>query len=252
MKLRATATATTLALLAMVPSAHAAGIGLRWGSCEGTANRVFACDRITGTEVLVASFSAPSGVSELTGIEAYLRITTADGKIPPWWQVVNSGSCRSSSLSAQPDVSDLVDCDDPWEGQAMGGIARYLIDGSEGVDLLLGFAIPQDFKHPLASGRTYGAFKLVINHQRTTGAGACTGCETPACITLERMVIAQYSEPDPETRETKTRENELTVGLPGSGTTPGNVATWQGGTANCGMGLTRPSSWGELKKRFHH
>lgn len=243
---------TFLALFAVAPSAHAAGLGLRWGTCEGTANRNFACDRSTGSEVLVASFSPPGGITELTGIEGYLRVTTADGKIPAWWQMFDRSSCRPTSITMQADVSDQLDCDDPWEGQGMGGIARYMQNGSNGVDVLVGIAIPQNAKHPLSAGRTYAAFKLVINHQRTSGAGACAGCETPACITFERMVIAQYAQPDPETAETRPRNTEITLGLPGTGNTPGNLATWQGGATNCGAGLTKPSSWSQVKDRFRN
>lgn len=243
------ATAVFLLTLAAAPSAHAAGMGLRWGSCEGTANRNFACDQSSGTEVLVASFVPPGGITEMTGIEAYLHISAADGKVPMWWQMVQPGSCRRTSISAVLDVSDQIECDDPWEGQGMGGMALYKVDGANGVDLRLGIAIPSDQKHALSSGRTYAAFKLQINHLKTSGAGSCAGCETPVCITFDRMVIAQYI-PPPYTTATRGRNTEITLGLPATGNTPGNVATWQGGTATCGAGLSRPSSWKQVKDRF--
>lgn len=246
------ATTMFLVLLACAPCAHAVGLGLRWGSCEGSANRNFACDRNTGSELLVASFSPPGGITEMTGIEAYMRVVTADGKVPAWWQLFERSNCRPTSLSLQSDVSDQLECDDPWEGQGMGGIARYKQNGSSGVDLIAGIAVPPNAKHGLSAGRTYAAFKLLINHQRTSGPGACAGCETPVCITFDRMVIAQYSEPDPDTHITRPRNSEITLGLPGTGNTPGNLATWQGGTANCGAGLTKPSSWSQVKDRFRN
>ena len=239
-----------IGLLAAAPAAHAAGLGLRWGSCEGTANRNFACDRNTGTEVLVGSFVPPGGITEMTGIEVYMHITTADGQIPAWWQMVERGGCRSTSLSMQAEVSDQVECDDPWEGQGMGGIARYKADGSSGIDVIMGIAVATNNKHALSSGRTYAAFKLLINHFHTSGPGACGGCETPACITFDRLVIAQYSPQDPVTNESRPRNSEITLGLPGSGNTPGNLATWQGGNANCGAGLSKTSSWSQVKDRF--
>ncbi len=239
----------SVCLLAIAPCAHAAGLGLRWGSCEGTANRNFACDRSTGSELLVGSFSPPGGITEMTGIQAYLRVVTADGKIPAWWQMVDRSNCRPTSLSMQADVSDQMECDDLWEGQGMGGIARYVQNGSNGVDLMLGIAIPPNARHPLSAGRTYAAFKLVINHLRTSGAGACAGCETPVCISLDRMVIAQYWG-GPPTEPSRARNFEITLGLPATGNTLGNVATWQGGTATCGAGLSRPSSWKQVKDRF--
>lgn len=240
----------SVCLLAIAPCAHAAGLGLRWGSCEGTSNRNFACDGNAGSELLVASFSPPGGITEMTGIEAYLHIAAADGKVPAWWEMYTSGSCRRLSISASFEVSDQLECDDPWEGQGMGGIARYQPEGSAGIGLLLGVAVAPQNKHALSSGSKYAAFKIMINHLRTNGSGSCLGCETPVCIALERIVIAQYSEPDPDTKVSRPRNSEITLGFPGSGNTPGNVATWQGGTVTCGAGLSRPSSWKQVKDRF--
>lgn len=240
-----------LFLLVAAPSARAAGMGLRWGSCEGSANRSFACDRNTGTETLVASFAPPGGITEVTGIEAYLHITVNGGSIPAWWQFYEGGACRRYSLSTVLDVSDQIECDDPWEGQGMGGIARYKNGGANGIDMLVGVAIPDYAKHALTAGRIYAAFKLVIQHKNTSGPGACTGCETPVCIAFERMIIAQYL-PPPHTEATRGRNTEISLGLPSSSNTPGNVATWQGGTPNCGAGLSRPSSWSQVKDRFRN
>ncbi|MEQ1834813.1 MAG: hypothetical protein ABL977_17340 [Candidatus Eisenbacteria bacterium] len=245
------ALAAFLLTLLAAPAARAAGMGLRWNSCEGAANRNFACDRNTGTEILVASFAPPGGITELTGIEAYFHITATGGKVPMWWQMFESGTCRRTGISAVLDVSDQLECSDPWEGIGMGGIARYKNDGANGVDLLVGVAIDENQRHALSAGQTYAAFKLVIQHRNTSGPGACGGCEVPACIAFERMVIAQYT-PPPHTEATRGNNIEISLGLPATGNTPGNVATWQGGTANCGAGLSRPASWQQVKDRFRN
>lgn len=239
-------------LLTVVAAPHAraaAGMGLRWGSCEGTSNRNFACDRATGKELLVGSFSPPAGISELTGIEVYMRITSSDANVPAWWRMAESGACRQRSIAVQLDVSDEMECDDPWEGRAMGGIARFR-PGSNGLDVVLGIAIPQEAKHALQSGQRYAAFKLHIDHQRSTGPGSCEGCTQPVCIVWERLVIAQATRPDPLTKVSRPRTSEVTTGLPASGGVPGNLATWQGGTPTCGAGLAKPSSWSQIKDRF--
>ncbi len=245
--------AFALLLLSLVaaPDAQAAGMGLRWGSCEGSANRSFACDRNTGTETLVASFAPPGGITEVTGIEAYLHITVAGGKLPAWWQMFGSGTCRRTSIAAVLDVSDQIECEDPWNGGGMGALVRYQSDGANGIDMLVAVAIPDYEKHALTAGRTYAAFKLVIQHRSTSGTGACAGCETPVCIAFERMVIAQYT-PPPHTEAIRGNNTEVTLGLPASGSIPGNVVTWQGGTPTCGAGLSRPSSWSQVKDRFRN
>ena len=187
------ATATALTLLVSSLPAYATGIGLRWNSCQGTSNRSFACDRTTGSEILVASFSPPGGISEMTGIEATLHITTADGNIPAWWQMFNVGSCRRNSLQVQLDVSDQMDCDDPWEGQAMGGIARYRLEGSTGVDLLIGAAVPSSLKRSLSSGRTYAAFKLAINHLSSLKGGLTSATNAPPVATVSPARVNRRS-----------------------------------------------------------
>ena len=107
--------ALLLAAIAGMPSrCGAAGIGLRWGSCEGASNRNFACDPNTGSEVLVVSFSPATEIDALTGVAALGRIAAADGSVPPWWQMVNRGSCRYSSLSTSFVLDDQVECEDPW------------------------------------------------------------------------------------------------------------------------------------------
>jgi len=242
--------ACVLVVLALASSAHASGVALRWSSCEGTANRNFACDRSTGSELLVGSFDPPGGINQLVGIEVILSIAAADGSVPSWWQMYEAGSCRRSSIGAAFDVSDQAECDDAWNGQATGGIAKYHSGGPTGVDVLLAAAVPRDQIHGVSSGRTYAAFKLIINHQRSNGSGSCGGCDVPVCITLDAIRLVQPSRQlhpgDPATAAVYV---DLTDGISGMGGSS-QVATWQGGTPNCGAGTAKPSTWSELKARF--
>ena len=230
-----------LALLGAAGSAHAAGMALRWGTCEGTSNRNFACDVDAGAEVLVASFSAPAGAGALSGVAAKGHISAAEGSVPPWWQMVNRGACRNSSLSVSFVMSDETECDDPWQGQGMGGIASYRLD-EQGAEFQIAVAVPSSAMQSITSGRTYAAFKLFINHQRTT-AGNCNGCRTPMCISLESMKLGQPNMRSPY-------EIELTDGITGMGGAS-TVVTWQGGTPRCGAGAAKPSTWTKLKKYYH-
>jgi len=229
--------------------AHASGMAIRWNSCLGTANRNFACDRSTGSEVIVGSFSSPATI-QLTGLEVYMRVTATDGVPPTWWQMFKSGTCRSTSLSAAFDVSGETECDDPWFGQAAGGIGWYSFDspnewrgtsqGMPGAYLSMAVAVPPTAAQTVGPGRTYAAFRLMINHARSNGPAACEGCTTPVCITAEAMVLTT---PD-------NRSNvRLTDGIPGMGGAS-NVVTWQGGTPTCGAGAAKPSTWSEIKRRY--
>ena len=231
-----------LALSALAAPAFASGIGLRWGSCEGASNRNFACDENNGTDVLVASFSPPGGVGALSGVAAWGHISAAQGSVPPWWQLSSADGCRGSSLAASFLFFGETECDDPWNGQGMGGIAYVRADG-QGMGFLVAVAVSASLVQPVAAGRTYSAFKLIINHDQSTGAGSCAGCQTPVCITLDRMILGQPN-------ESGYRDVELTQGMSGLSGGAANVVTWQGGTPSCGAGGPKASTWGKLKERY--
>lgn len=237
-------TPLVLVLSLLAGPAHAAGMGLRWGSCEGASNRNFACDQSSGSEVLVISFSPPPGLAHLTGAAVYGHIEAANASVPPWWSLLGSGACRRGSLASSFDLSDLTDCEDTWLGQGMGGVVLDAYPGGEGLKFLVAVAVPNADGNGISttSGRTYGVAKLIINHQRSTGPGSCAGCLTPVCITLDKMRLGQ-----PNVGGLK--EIEITQGLSGIGGA-GNVVTWQGGTPQCGAGAAKPSSWGDLKKKY--
>ncbi|MEY4374410.1 MAG: hypothetical protein RL760_576, partial [Candidatus Eisenbacteria bacterium] len=228
-------------------TAHADGIALRWNSCEGSANRNFACDRSTGSELLVGSFQAPAGINQLSGIQVYLRIVSANNTVPPWW-TMSRGGCRTTGMSISFDMSDQMECTDPWEGQAMGGLARYEADGSGAIDVLIGAAVPQSALRALDSGRTYAAFKLLVNHQRSSGGGACEGCTTPMCLRFEaiRLVEPGRLYADGHRDELYHELNRGISGLGGSA----NIATWQGGASNCTIGGSKPATWRQLKDLY--
>lgn len=241
---------TTLALAASIAAgpAYAAGIALRWLSCEGGSNRNFACDRTTGSEVLVGSFEPPGGVGAISGIQVYVRVASATGAVPAWWQFKEAGSCRQNSLSFGFDMSDQMECEDLWQGQASGGIARYQLDGSNGAEMWLVGAVPQNALQQVSPGRKYAAFKLIINHQRTTGGGSCEGCTTPMCVRFEAIRLVENGRLYPDGHRDE-KYTEITQGMTGMGGNA-NIATWQGGAASCAAGGSRPASWKQLKDLY--
>lgn len=234
-----------LGLFACAP-AHATGVALRWNSCEGAANRNFACDRSTGSELLVGSFQAPPGITQMSGIQVYLRVAAASNNVPSWWQM-SRGGCRPSSLSVSFDMADQVECSDTWDGQAMGGIARYASNSEGGMDVLIGAAVPQSALRNLDSGRTYAAFKLMINHQKS-GSTGCEGCSTPMCIRFEAIRLVQPGRlhPDGTREENYVEMNDGISGMSGAS----NIVTWQGGASGCNVGGAKPTSWRQLKDLY--
>lgn len=239
--------ASLFALFLFAATAQADGVALRWNSCEGPANRNFACDRSTGSELLVGSVQLSSGLSEVSGIQVYVRIASGSGQTPTWWMMTRGG-CRPTALSLGLDLSDQMECTDLWEGQAMGGIVRFIPDGAGGVDVLMVAAVPQASLRTLDPGRTYAAFKWLINHQRSSGGGACEGCTTPMCIRFEAIRLVQpgrlYSDGHRD-----ERYKEITQGIAGLGGSA-NIATWQGGASSCTTGGAKPATWRQIKDLY--
>jgi hypothetical protein len=161
-------------------------------------------------------------------------------------------------MTSSFDMSDQSACDDPWNGGATGGmgaapqalVSQYNVGDPAGVDLWITAAVAPSQAQGVSSGRTYAAFKLVINHQKSTGASACGGCDVPMCITLDAIRLVQPGRHGDALGNNKgTINTDLTDGIGGMGGAS-QVATWQGGTASCGAGLSKPSTWSELKSRF--
>ena len=143
-------------------------------------------------------------------------------------------------------LSDETECDDPWQGQGMGGIASFRPD-AQGIEFLIAVAVPESQAQTVSVGRSYAAVKMFINHKRSSGPGSCAGCSTPMCITLESMELGQLKNPGSETGHEKVILTDARSGLGGAG----NVVTWQGGTPKCGAGAPKASTWSNLKRQFH-
>jgi hypothetical protein len=120
-----------LAVTASVAAA-AAGVGLRWTSCNGdggTANRNFACNTNAGAvNSLVGTFELGADLPGVVGTEIVVDLASADPTLPAWWAFKNVGTCRSASLTMNSTISGAaVNCVDWAAGAAAGGIGAYNI-----------------------------------------------------------------------------------------------------------------------------
>jgi hypothetical protein len=115
--------------LPSVAAATPPGVALRWNSCFGDGganNRTFVCASNTGVNTMVGSFSLPTAMNGVTGIETEIAIFSSDAALPAWWQLYSSGSCRQTSLTQNTIVSPVaISCLDWAEGAALGGIGGY-------------------------------------------------------------------------------------------------------------------------------
>ncbi len=178
--------------------AHAyAGVNLSWEQCYGdssSSNRSFACDTNAGTQVIVGSFVAPAGVTELLGLEIVIDILIAE-PVPDWWRFRAAGSCRQSALSINFVPSNpQSNCRDLWELQGVGGIGAYnvgFVGNPRSIRIAAAATRAAEYVGPLEAEVEYFAFNLVISNVRTAGADACVGCSLGARLILNSIKLAQ-------------------------------------------------------------
>ena len=219
------------ALLAISPPAYAAapGINLSWDSCSGPTNKDFACNSNTGTEVLVASFVAPSGIVEFDGVDADITLGNP-GDYPvlaDWWNFQTS-ACRSGSLGFSLDQAGDAGCANAWLPGASGGVGEqpYPQTGQWAITAFGGQAPPGP---TLTAGQEYFAFRVIVNNLKASGADTCGGCSKPTTLRLQSITIRQASPPF------------VILTAPVRQT----AVTWQGGLVP-----TVPITWGRIKQMY--
>jgi hypothetical protein len=252
--------------MALVPTVQAApnpgGLDLRWANCiadGGTPNRSFACNTNTGVEVLVCSYQTDATILNASGAELTVDIHADASALPLWWQFKNTGTCRGTALAMNLVANpNWVNCVDQWNGQGSGGIGLYGIGfiGPDMARIRAAAAVPISSLFDVFPGSEYFVANFTINHTRTVGAGACTGCAIPACILFAKLVVT-----------TNGGAGDRTFTLPRDGANSHWVG-WQSGVASnpvivcdadgCNYHLdcilppvaNRTTGWGALKRLY--
>ncbi len=225
--------------------AECAGANLAWNAClseGGTSNRDVACNANTGTNILYGSFVLASDQALCIGIEAMVEISTSADSLPSWWQFVNVGACRRTSLAVSFDFSSDpgTACTDMWQGAGIGGIGSYhtywttpqVPSGlASQARIRFGAAVPVSSSMQLTAGVEYYAFKLMVSNAKTQGTGSCSGCSTPVCILLSELNVVQSD----------NQHESLTVGQ------ASNRVTWQGASSCPGAMTQQNIMWGQIR-----
>jgi hypothetical protein len=242
------------------------GLNLTWDQCfgdGGTANRHFACDTNTGSERLVTSFVVDQPIPNVNGMEIHINIASDSPVLPQWWSMKNTGTCRATSLAftvSPPNPTSTI-CSDWSTGQASAGIATYNIGvaGTNTVKMVAVEAVPPGLGLVMHPGVQYFTGSFLVNHAKTVGLGACSGCQVPVCLVYSYMRVFV------DDQQTPWRVLNTPANTPNS-----NVATWQGGqvvglqpncdpvTGVCSPSFicatqpvnSRPSTWGAVKSLY--
>jgi hypothetical protein len=240
----------SLAWLALTASiASAGGLKLAWNEClgaGGVSNRTFACNTNVGSNDLYVSFDPPQDIADVNGLNAHVDLLDeSSAALPGWWQLKNAFSCRPFSLSA-PDITGS--CDSIWSAQRSPGIAAYVVNavdptrelnralilGSVGVNPVDAVAV-----HP---GTEYIAMVIRFDNRKTTGLGACNGCQDRICFVLSQVdIITNNNAGDITMRSCGGRTGDPCP-CPGA---PGTSVTWQGSETP-----TLNRTWGQVKTLY--
>lgn len=103
--------------------------------------------------------------------------------------------------------------------------------------LVIALAVSVAALQDLTANIEYFSCNIVIDHQKTIGAGACGGCAGSVCLVLQKIKV-----------NTGVLPNDLTLS---GGTTPGSdMAHWQGSGADCNLVPVKNRTWGEVKAMY--
>lgn len=256
------------ALVALGPGAASSGNAhVAWDRCwpDGATLETFACDRDDGpAHDLVVSFRLDQDMPDFYAVDVIINFWAASDTLSDWWRFAHSGGCRTQALSVNTDFAGLPPgaCADSWLGKAtlggweaasgLPGTPTY--PGAGWVEAILAESHVQ-VAQSLSAGTEYYAVTFRIGNQKTTGAGACAGCDEDICILLQSLQVSGF-----------TREETCLYSGTGSEYDAGAIG-WQcgeehwirgfyGGTvfgcghsSDCVVGARR-STWGSIKSLY--
>jgi hypothetical protein len=235
-----------LALLLPAVAAAAPGLNLAWSTAGGASacptnsgaleDMADPCDD-TGFEYLVGSVRAPSGLTQVTGEEAYLDMQVENATLPDFWQL-QVGGCGDGKLLMEAVFTGFstgtaaTQCSNYWGTAASGGFnwAPYSTNRARLAGV---FARTPSSAGPMTADRQYYIFRASLT---TDHASTCTGCSMPACFVFNTLILTQpVGVGDAVIENPDVRR----------------FVTWQGGlTGGCDPVPARRSSWGQVKSLY--
>jgi hypothetical protein len=164
--------------------------------------------------------------------------------LPDWWQLRLGAGCRGDitqfSLVAAADFPGPQACVNMWQGTGTppgANVADYTPTEPRGAAsqarIRVTATLPSNEAVNLNATSTYYAARLILRHNKTVGDPSCAGCEAPACLVMNSILIRRLPDPD------------IYLQIPGPG--DANWARWQGAGADCAAVPVRNRAWGQLK-----
>lgn len=175
------------------------GLNLFWGDCSplGFTSATFACNTNTGAPLtMFVSVYPGSELPQFVGVEVTIYSIVNGTTLPSWWQM-GTGQCRDGAMTAnaEPSSYGLVQCDPIWGAQAP--VTAFVVESlpvAWGFRFRFAAAIPEPNPITAELARQelmVGAVR--ISKVKSTGAGACAGCELGACFMHPQVRLVQPS-----------------------------------------------------------
>lgn len=230
--------AAVLIGLAPQREARAEWAALGWDHCGSRIlAKQFACDTNAGESRLVVSALRDSVAFFTNGFRCVLEVAVDAPSLPSWWQV-RSGDCRGGALTSTilPMPEDFGSCAyaSSWSLVDTWIVAEYVpATGRLRLTLYGASAIGESQMTPFVE--TF-IVALHIRHELSTGAGSCSGCDTPACVLLRELTIVDGA------------PTGALVTLPIL--EPSFLLGWQSDRANCIATPIRNQTWGGIKSLY--
>ena len=234
-------------ILAARPAAAADALHLTWDDCEpgGTHDQAFDCGANNVTLGLYLAFSSAVATgADVVALEAVVDVQHSLATLPDWWRMSASGECRSGQLLASVDFSAANVCVDPWAGAGSAEVQGYSygephpVPNQVRIKVVAG--VPSSQAWTLAANQLYYGMKVLISTDHSTGSLACAGCQAPACLVLNSILVRRLP---------GAPGGDLTIVTPGAGNA--NRATWRGGAgADCAAVPARRTTWGTIKSLY--
>lgn len=239
--------AALISLMVTASDVTAQGVNLAWNSClpeGGGSSATYSCASNTGVNTFWVSAVPSRAHANFVGVDVYIDIHADADQLPDWWQVYNSGVCRAAALSVSFDFTTAPNdiCLNPWDGVPSGGITAYqtsstfiTVPSGQPNDARLKAAAAMSTTSSIAAWQEYYCASFTIRNTLTTGTDACGGCNTPVCIAINQLSLADLD----GTFELLTQPLQR------------SIITWQGTLSNCGTLAPQNTTWGQIETLYH-
>ena len=208
-----------------------------WDACgdAGVTEKAFTCDTNAGTDTLVVSLVATQDFPKLAHADIFMYVCFGNfGAVPDWWQLMDAGGCRYGALTATA-ASPRGNCSPIWDPRGGAGqeVTKVPFTVLNGFLFVLSVSVGDStLARDIVAGQEFELARLVLDHTRTAGAGACQGCMVGANIGTQFVWL--YS----------TDGSNL-------GMSSGAYVSWQDAALRCRAvtDVTR-RTWGEIKSLY--